>query len=436
MKLSVFGLGYVGAVSCGCLAELGHQVVGVDVAASKVDLINAGRPPIVETGLSELLAKHVASGRVRATTSTAEAVAASEAALVCVGTPSTRSGGVDSSFLERACGEIGHAIRQQQLRPFAVLVRSTGLAPVHERLQAELQQSAGRMIGDGLGYACHPEFLREGAAVDDFFHPPKVVFGCSDPATEQVCRGLYPGIDAATFFVSVATASMIKYADNCFHALKVSFANEMGLLSRELGIDAQAVMAVFCRDEKLNISPRYLRPGAPFGGSCLPKDLRAVLDLARQTATPLPLLAGALESNQKQIDALLRRIAAPQRPTVGIIGLAFKEGTDDVRESPMVHLVEQLGGKGHRLRIYDGCLALGSLVGRNRSFALEAIPHLAELLTADLQQVINEADVVVVSHRLTPESWSQVQWKPSQRVIDLVNIPELRDLPGYEGLYW
>lgn len=436
MKLSVFGLGYVGAVSCGCLAELGHEVIGVDVAESKVDLINAGRAPIVEPGLAEILERHVAAGRVRATTDTAEAVRGSEVALVCVGTPSTPSGGVDSGYLENACREIGTTLSQSRQPFFAVLVRSTSLAPIHQRLQDVLTHTSGRKLGETLGYSCHPEFLRESVAVDDFYHPPKIVFGVSDPQTEAVCRQLYPGIDAATYAVPIDVASMIKYADNCFHALKVTFANEIGLLSRELGIDAHAVMDVFCRDQKLNISPKYLKPGAAFGGSCLPKDLRAVLDMAREVARPLPMLHGVLESNRVQIDSLLRRVISPQRPTVGLVGLAFKEGTDDVRESPMVTVVEQLCGKGHRVVIYDGCLSLGTLVGRNRSFALQAIPHLAELLTQDLQRVVDESDIVLVSHRLQPEMWRQIRWRAGARVIDLVNVPELHDAPGYEGLYW
>lgn len=436
MKISVFGLGYVGAVSCGCLAELGHEVIGVDVAPSKVDLINAGRAPIVEPGLAEILERTVASGRVRATTNTAEAVAASDAALVCVGTPSTPSGGVDSGYLENACREIGTCLSQSKQGFFAVLVRSTSLAPIHQRLQDVLTHTSGRALCQGIGYACHPEFLRESVAVDDFYHPPKIVFGVSDARTEAVCRQLYPTIDAATYVVPIDVASMIKYADNCFHALKVTFANEIGLLSRELGIDAHAVMEVFCRDQKLNISPKYLKPGAAFGGSCLPKDLRAILDMAREVARPLPMLHGVLESNRVQIDALLRRVISPSRPTVGLVGLAFKEGTDDVRESPMVTVVEQLCGKGHPVVIYDGCLSLGTMVGRNRSFAFEAIPHLADLLTQDLQRTVDAADVVVISHRLKPDVWQQVRWRAGQRVIDLVNIPELHDVPGYEGLYW
>lgn len=436
MRISVFGLGYVGAVSCGCLADLGHSVIGVDVAKPKVDMINAGQTPIMEDGLLELLTKARRADRLCATTDAADAVRKTDAAIVCVGTPSTPSGGVNSIYLERVCSEIGAAVKKHQPPFFVVLNRSTSLPQIHRRLMEILSESSGRRMGEGIGYVCHPEFLREGAAVADFYGPPKIVFGASDPRSEQVCQQLYPAIDAETFFVSPDVAAMVKYADNCFHALKVTFGNEIGMICKRLGIDSHAVMDVFCRDTKLNISPRYLKPGFAFGGSCLPKDLRGILDVARDTANPLPMLAGTLESNRIQIEQLLRRVASSKRPTVGIVGLAFKEGTDDVRESPMVAVVEHLTGKGHPVRIYDGHLSIQRMVGANLSFALESIPHLAEMLTHDLQSVIDSADVLIVSHRLTPEMWAQVKWKPSGRVIDLMNVPALRKAPNYDGLYW
>lgn len=384
MKISVFGLGYVGAVSCGCLAELGHQIIGVDVNVDKVNLIRNGHSPVLELGLDEMIQKAVKNGLLTATTDAEQAVAESDAALVCVGTPSTRSGGVNSIFLEQVSEQIGKAIAIHKPEFFLLLNRSTSLVPVHHRLQQILCESSGRTMGRGIGYVCHPEFLREGAAVDDFFNPPKIVYGTSDEKSAAACDQLYPGIDAPTFVVSPEVASMIKYADNCFHAVKVTFANEIGTISREYGVDATEVMEVFCQDTKLNISRRYLRPGTPFGGSCLPKDLRGILDAARETATPIPMLAGTLRSNQQQIDSLMRRIVCPDRPTVGIIGLAFKEHTDDVRESPLVTLVELISGKGHAVKIYDEHLAPDQLTGANKSFALQSIPHLADLLSKNL----------------------------------------------------
>lgn len=436
MKISIFGLGYVGAVSCGCLSDLGHEVIGVDVNETKVDRINRGESPIVEDGLSEILAKAKASGRLRATTDAADAVGGSDVALVCVGTPSTPTGGVNAVYLENVSREIGDAVRTQSPDFYAVLNRSTSLPGIHRTLQGVLADASGRAMGDGIGYCCHPEFLREGAAVEDFYHPPKIVFGATDARTEAMCRELYPGIDAQTFFIPPDVAAMVKYADNCFHALKVTFGNEIGAICGAQGIDSHAVMDVFCQDHKLNISARYLKPGTAFGGSCLPKDLRGILDASRETACPLPMLAGMLDSNRVQIDRLVRRVAGSERPAVGVVGLAFKEGTDDVRESPVVSVVEQLAGKGHAIRIYDKHLVMPALVGANLSFALQAIPHLAELLTDDLQSVVDHADVLLVTHRLARDAWANVTFGPDLRVLDLVNIQSLHDLPGYEGLYW
>ncbi|MEN9578194.1 MAG: hypothetical protein RJA70_1203 [Pseudomonadota bacterium] len=436
MRISVFGLGYVGAVSCGGLTDLGHDVIGCDVSQAKVDLINAGRSPIAEAGLEALLCKAVKAGKLRATIHPEEAVRNSDIALICVGTPSTRSGGVNSIQLEAVAAQIGELVAKLNAPHFVVMTRSTSLPHVHRSMVETLEKSSGREMGQGIGYVCHPEFMREGVAVEDFYHPPKIVFGATDSKSEGVCKRMYPGISAPTFFVTTDVAAMIKYADNCFHALKVTFANEIGLMCKTLGVDSHQVMDVFCADLKLNISPRYLKPGFAFGGSCLPKDLRAICDKARETATPLPMLNGTLQSNKDQIDQLIKRVVSEARPKVGIIGLAFKEGTDDVRESPIVSCVEVFCGKGHPVKVYDAHLSPQALVGANRSFAFQAIPHLSELMCAELQEVVDWADVLVVTHRLQPETWAEVNWNSEQRVLDLVNIQALRSAPGYEGLYW
>ncbi len=438
MKISVFGLGYVGAVSCGCLAELGHDVIGVDVVQSKVDLINEGRSPIVEEDLDTILAKAVSEGRLRATTDVNDAVTNSDLAIICVGTPSTHTGGITTTYLDNVCDEIAAVLSESVHEFYTVMVRSTALPPVHRALQQRLVEGSGRELGETLGYVCHPELLREGTAVRDFYNPPKIVYGTSDAKSEAVCHQLYPGIEAPTDYVSPAVAAMIKYADNCFHAVKVTFANEIGLMSHAMGVDGQEVMNIVCKDTKLNISTYYMRPGGAFGGSCLPKDLRAILDSARIEAIPVPMLSSTLESNRMQVQTLIDRVARAtngQRSRVGIVGLAFKEGTDDVRESPMVSVVEQLSGKGHTVRIYDEHLAMQRLVGANLSFALQSIPHLAELLTDDLPQLVAQSDVVVLSHRLQPQCWEAVQWS-DQRVIDVMGIDAIREVPGYEGLYW
>ena len=436
MRISVFGLGYVGTVSCSCLGDLGHDVIGVDVNDVKVERIGKGESPIIEDGLDEIMAKVHAAGRISACTSADDAVRDSDLALVCVGTPSTPSGGVNDEYLIRVSEQIGAAVKKHDKEFFTILNRSTGLPYIHEKMQEVLEASSGRKMGEGIGYVCHPEFLREGVAVEDFYNPPKIVFGATDKKSEAICRELYPGIDAETFFVTPGVASMVKYADNCFHAAKVTFGNEIGMICKAMGIDSHAVMDIFCADRKLNISPRYLKPGFAYGGSCLPKDIRGILDGARQTATGLPMLSGIRDSNPLQIESLLKRIVSPDRPTVGILGLAFKEGTDDVRESPIVTLVERLCGKGHPVCIYDRYLSLANLVGENLNFALQSIPHLAELLTENMQDVVDRADIIVVSHRCTPEIWAGIKWRENQRVIDVINIPELHDVPGYDGLYW
>ncbi|MDZ4831469.1 MAG: nucleotide sugar dehydrogenase [Phycisphaerae bacterium] len=437
MRISVFGLGYVGAVSCGCLAALGHHVIGVDVVADKVARIGRGESPIIEDGIGPILKKAVNDKRLTATTDVAMAVGGSDAALVCVGTPSAVSGGVDATFLERVCRQIGEAAKAQKREFYCVLSRSTSLPAVHTSLMRILEDASGSKLGDRIGYVCHPEFLREGVAVHDFYHPPKIVFGPTDPKSSALCRQLYPGVEAESYFVAPEIAAMVKYADNCFHALKVTFANEIGLICKSLGIDSHGVMDIFCKDRKLNISDKYLKPGNPFGGSCLAKDLRGILDASRATATPLPMLAGALDSNRVQVERLVRRIvSASGRSPVGLVGLAFKEGTDDVRESPMVYLVEQLLGKGVPVKIYDEHLAVQGLVGSNKSFALESIPHLADLLSNDLAGVVTSAMTIVVNHRLDARRWSAAGITPKHRVLDLINIPELRGYTGYDGLYW
>lgn len=437
MRISVFGLGYVGAVSCGCLAALGHDVIGIDTFEDKVRRMANGSSPILEPGLDQIVAKAVADGKLKATTDVAEAVRESDVAFVCVGTPSTASGGVDSRYLHRVCAEIGGALRDQGREFFTVVNRSTCLPATHQALMRILEQTSGGEAGERFGYVCHPEFLREGTAIDDFYGPPKIVFGASDLRAASKCSDLYPGIAAETFYVSPDVAAMVKYADNCFHALKVTFGNEIGLICKELQVDSHALMEIFRKDRKLNISEKYLTPGNPFGGSCLPKDLRALLDLARSTAVSLPMHAGMLESNRFQIDQLVQRIIAlTGRQTVGIIGLAFKEGTDDVRESPMVSLAEQLLGKGISLRIFDEHLAMATVVGSNRSFILDAIPHLAELLSNDLEQVVGASRTLVVNHRLSADRWQAASIRPDHNVLDLINVPELRGGANYVGLYW
>ena len=437
MRIGVYGLGYVGAVTVGCMAELGHKVIGVDVADHKVASVLAGEAPVVEPGLNDFLARHVASGGITATTDGKATATDVDVIMLAVGTPSTPSGGIDPQYLMAVAGQVGAGLRDNP-RPFVtVMSRSTSLPEVHEALIAELEAASGRKLGESLGYACHPEFLRETTAIADFFDPPVIVFGAEDPQTFAQCRDLYPGIDAPTVEVGVGEAAMVKYAANCYHALKVTFANEMGELCRTFGIDSRSVMEIFCQDDKLNISSKYLRPGNPFGGSCLPKDLRAILDVARDKAVAVPMLSGTLLSNQNQIDSLAERVLDGRPARVAVIGLSFKEGTDDLREAPMVAVVERLLGKGVDVSIFDAELAVEDLTGANATFAMTAVPHLADLVSRDLAGVLHGADVVIINHRLADiTDWTDVSIESTTRVMDLVSTPGLANHPGYEGIYW
>ncbi len=436
MRIGVYGLGYVGAVTAGCLADLGHHVIGVDINPDKVSSILEGRAPLIEPGLDDLLEDQVRRGRLTASVDGLAVAADVDMALLAIGTPSTPSGGLDSQHLLTATREVGLGFRSNPREFCAVVNRSTSLPQVHEAVMAEVEAASGRSIGTSLGYVCHPEFLRETTAIDDFVNPPLIVYGVDGPATADLCRSLYPGIEAPTFEVSVGEAAMVKYASNCWHAVKVTFANEIGELCRRSGLDANHVMDLFCVDDKLNISARYLRPGNPFGGSCLPKDLRAVLDFARQEAIVLPMLQGALLSNSNQIQALGDRVLASHPTRVAVVGLSFKEGTDDLREAPLVPVVERLIGKGVQVAIYDGGLAVDELIGSNRAFALSSVPHLADLVSDRLDEVIAGADVVVVGHHLDGSSWDGLTIDTSTAILDLVGVQTLGRHPGYEGLFW
>ena len=436
MRVSIFGLGYVGSVTGACLAKMGHNIIGVDVNEAKVEMVNRGVPPVSEMGLQKLIEEMVSKGALRATLNINEAVNETDAAIICVGTPSTSTGGVNATSLIRVCIQIGEALKNCPKSNYAIFNRSTCLPYIHNDLMRLLSKKADCKIGDRLGYICHPEFLREGTAINDFFDPPKVVFGAPDRQYEGICMNLYSGITAPTFFTTVDVAAMVKYADNCFHALKITFANEMGMICCKMNVNPNHVMDIFCKDTKLNISPLYLKPGMPFGGSCLPKDVKGILDAARDLATPLPMFSGLMDSNRIQIEGLLTRIRNLGPAKVGIIGLTFKEGTDDTRESPMVVIVENLHGKGYPLKIFDKHFCFNDLIGANRDYLLSIIPHLSYFLEDDLSQLISWADVVVISQRLQPELWGEIHWRENQSILDLIGIPELQNIPGYQGLYW
>ena len=397
MRISIFGLGYVGCVCAARLAEAGHHVVGVDVNEDKVAMVNAGTSPIVEPGLEALLAAMVDSGRLSATTSGTEAVAASDVALICVGTPGRRNGQLDTSALEQVCREIGHALQERS--GYTVVVRSTVLPGTIEGLVIPALRGGMRhRFRDGLKVAVNPEFIREGTALQDFLHPPFTLVGSESAAAADCLREIYAAVEAPFVHTEVKTAEMIKYVANAFHALKVCFANEIGDACEGFGVDPQEVMRIFRMDHKLNVSEAYLKPGFAFGGSCLPKDIRALGYAARSVDVDLPLIGTILHSNEAQVRRAVDAVLSTHRKRIGVIGLSFKPGTDDLRESPMVTLVETLIGKGCDVRILDHNVSIARLTGANRRYIEEEIPHIASLMCADVEELLIHAELLVVGN--------------------------------------
>jgi GDP-mannose 6-dehydrogenase len=438
MKVSVFGLGYVGSVSAASFAADGHEVVGVDVNPDKVAAVNAGRSPIVEPGLDDLLARGVADGRVRATVDTAEAIQSSEVSLVCVGTPSRKNGSLDLAYLERVSEQIGAALRDKPSY-HVVVVRSTVLpGTTHEVVIPALERASGRKYGDGFGVSVNPEFLREGTALKDFRKPPLTLVGHNHAADASGTIALYQAIDAPLVSTSIRVAEMIKYTSNTWHALKVCFANEIGTLCKRLDIDSHDVMDVFCRDEKLNLSPYYLKPGFAFGGSCLPKDVRALQYRAKEVDVDLPVISSILPSNRLQIQHAFDQVMDTGKQRIGLLGFSFKAGTDDLRESPLVILAEALLGKGRSLCIYDRNVSLARLVGANKEYIERQIPHLSSLLCETIDEVIDRSDVIVVGNQSPEFADALSRTRADQIVIDLVRLPVTGSLvpADYRGICW
>lgn len=438
VSLSVFGLGYVGCVSSACFAKQGHQVIGVDVSQAKVAMINSGTATIVESGIGELVAQMVSEGRLSATTNVDDAVRRSDISLICVGTPSRPNGGIDLRYVERVCEEIGAAIRMKDAR-HTVVVRSTILPGTTARLVIPtLEKASGKKAGRDFGVCMNPEFLREGSSIRDFYEPPFTLIGTDDEVSAGLLSSLYSGIDAPLYVTGTGVAEMVKYSCNCFHGLKVGFANEIGNICKAFGVDSHEVMRLFCLDTKLNLSPTYLKPGFAFGGSCLPKDLRAITYHARTADVPTPILSAALESNQRQIERAYEMIRATGSRSVGILGLAFKAGTDDLRESPMVSVVEMLIGKGVNLSIYDRDVSEARLIGSNREYIEREIPHIWSLMRDSIDQVIDASEVVVIGNGSGEFRLIEPKLRPGHVVIDLVRAfgNKVTTANGYQGICW
>jgi len=437
MKISIFGMGYVGAVSAGCLAHDGHEVVGVDPNQTKVDLINEGRTPIIEKDIGDMVAVCVERKLLRATTNVREAVFGSDISLICVGTPSQLNGNLDLTYVRRVCEEIGAALKGKD--SFHVVVARSTMLPGSMRnvVIPALEQYSGKTAGKDFGVCNNPEFLREGTAVYDYYNPPKTVIGETDAHAGDVLVKLYEKMDAPLVRTDVETAEMVKYTDNNWHAVKVAFANEIGNLSKALGIDGHRVMEIFCKDTKLNLSPYYMKPGFAFGGSCLPKDVRALTYKAKSLDLDLPLLNSLMRSNNLQVQKGLDMITAYGRKRIGILGFAFKAGTDDLRESPLVEVIESLIGKGYELRLYDRNVNVAALTGANRDYILNHIPHVSKLMVEKMEDVLEFAEVIVIGNSAAEFRNILDQITTEQVVVDLVRIVSNTSKAGrYDGICW
>jgi GDP-mannose 6-dehydrogenase len=437
-RLSVFGLGYVGAVTSACLADLGVEVIGVDLTPLKVDTINAGRSPIVERGLDELIAAGVASGRLRATADAEAAVLDSDISMICVGTPSNANGSLDLSAVERVAETIGTAIGRKGAWHL-VIVRSTMLpGSTEQHVVPLLERHSGLRAGSDFGVCYNPEFLREGSSIEDFHHPPFTIIGSDDQRAAAAAAEPYATLEGEIITTSIRGAEMVKYVCNAFHALKVTFANEVGLIATAHGVDSHEVMDIVGRDHKLNISTAYLRPGFAFGGSCLPKDLRALTHDAKRNDLDVPVLSAILPSNDQHVARAYELVRATGARRVGVLGLSFKAGTDDLRESPLVALVERLIGRGYDVRVHDPNVAYANLHGANRAYIEQEIPHIVSILTETADELLEHSEVVIVGNG-DPEHVRTLQrLRDGQHVIDLVRPKgmEPMDPAQYTGIAW
>jgi GDP-mannose 6-dehydrogenase len=436
--ISIFGLGYVGAVSLACLAENGHRVIGVDVNPLKADIINDGRSPIIEHGLEEMIRKGVASGAIRALTNSSEAIHNTDISFISVGTPSNGNGSLDLSYVEKVAREIGQALADKN-QYHVVILRSTVLPGTTEELLIPiLEQESGKKCGVDFGVCFNPEFLRESTAIKDFYDPPFTVIGAEDKKVADIVQGLYSMLNAPLRIASIREAEMIKYACNSFHALKVTFANEIGTICKAAGIDSHKVMEIFCLDTKLNLSPYYLKPGYAFGGSCLPKDLRALVYLGRHFDLSLPILESIIPSNELQVERAYQMVTQAGSKHVGVLGFSFKAGTDDLRESPIVELIERLIGKGYDIQVYDRNVSLANLYGANRAYIEKEIPHIAQLMRDNIEDVIEGSDVIVIGNNSPEFQNVQSRYNGHHVTIDLVRAAgrEVVSNANYHGISW
>ena len=454
MNISIFGLGYVGCVGAACLAKLGHRVVGVDVNETKVRLINEGKPTIIEEGIAELCTEAHAKGLMSATMNVREAVHATDVSFIVVGTPSSKEGHLNLNYIFTVARQIGEALRDKGVKELRsegvkelrsegmkglrhiVAIRSTVLPGTNERVGEIIEEASGLKRGVDFTIVSNPEFLREGTSVKDYFNPPLTLVGTDMPEAEAVFREIYKGIEAEFICTDIRVAEMMKYVNNTYHALKIVFGNEVGNICKELNIDSHKVMEIFCKDKQLNISPYYFKPGFAYGGSCLPKDMKALKTLAHDHYVEVPVIEAIGESNELQKKRAVQLIMAQGQRKVGILGLSFKSGTDDLRCSPIVDVVESLLGKGFEIRIYDKNVKVSELTGTNKDFIMAKIPHLQHFVSDDLEAVCRESDVLVVTNKEKEFAEVLVRY-PNKTVVDLVRQWKEVDYEGhYEGLSW
>jgi GDP-mannose 6-dehydrogenase len=437
LRISIFGLGYVGTVSAGCFANDGHAVLAVDPIETKVSLINSGQSPIIEVDIGEIIASTVKTGKLRATSDQVLAIQESDVSIVCVGTPSQANGNLDLRYIRRICEQIGQALKEKAARHL-VVIRSTILPGTMRKIVIPtLEEFSGKKAGKDFGVCHNPEFLREGSAVKDFNAPPKTVIGELDQTSGDLLVELYRKLDAPLIRTDLETAEMVKYVDNSWHALKIGFANEIGTLCKSLSIDAHEVMKIFCQDKKLNISSAYLLPGFAFGGSCLPKDIRALTYVAKLHDVGLPIMTSILPSNELQIARGLQLIIEKGNKKVGVLGFSFKAGTDDLRESPMIEVIERLIGKGYDLCIFDKNVNLARLVGANRDFILNHIPHISRLMAGSIDAVLQHSETVVIGNNDPSFQEVPARLREGQCMVDFVRISNRRSENGkYDGICW
>jgi len=438
MKISIFGLGYVGCVTAACLAENGHNVMGVDINQTKVDIINSGKSPVIEKDIDEIINRVVTTTKLIATTDVRKAVQNSEISMICVGTPSKENGSLDLKYVKRVCAEIGTGLREKDSY-HVVAVRSTMLpGSVEGEVIPTLEKTSGKKAGVDFGVCMNPEFMREGSSVYDYYHPAMIVIGELDKRSGDIVEHIYANIDSPVVRTSIKVAEMIKYVNNAFHGLKVCFANEIGNICKKLGIDSHQVMEIFCMDTKLNLSSYYLKPGFAFGGSCLPKDLRALLYKGQREDLRLPLLGSIVESNENQVKMGINLIKKTKKKKIGIFGFSFKPGTDDLRESPMVELTETLLGKGYKISIYDKNVSLAKIFGANKQYIEKEIPHISSLMCSSMEKVLSDSEVLVIGNNSQEFRKIPGLVREDQIIIDLARIVDgkIEKKSKYEGICW